>query len=328
MCVIGRMIFRNPCLQGSGYGPDDWMIVVSLGVLTPIVAFVGEMSRRGLGQDIWMLEPAEISRILHLFWLCEILYSVLMATTKISILLLYLRIWQAGEPRNRNFRFICYILISFMCCFALAFGLAFGFSCAPIKYAWERWDGTKDGTCTNTMAAMYSCAAINIAMDFSVCLLPIPQLASLDISRGKKYGISLIFSMGLFVTICSVIRFKYLVEFADTTNPTWDYEPLALWSCNESNLSVLLACIPAMAGLFQRLWKRSVTKNGSDSRSRGTGRSGRRLEVDEVALTGVRESKEQSHGKHSTLRTIDRCADTIAVEETGVNEWRTTYPGW
>ncbi|KAI5361385.1 hypothetical protein Slin15195_G124990 [Septoria linicola] len=227
ICVAGRFLFRNPYCQGSGYGLDDWLIIVSLAILTPIVALVDETTRHGLGQDIWMLTPQQISRILYVSWACEIMYAVLMATTKIAILMLYLRIWQAEEARNKRFRIACYALCCVMVCFAVTFGLLFGLSCSPVSYAWERWDSTKEGTCLDVLATLFACAAINIVLDFMVCLLPIPKLTALNMSTPKKIGISFIFVLGLFVTICSIVRFNYLVKFAHSTNPSWDYQPIA-----------------------------------------------------------------------------------------------------
>ena len=281
------------------------MIVISFGVLTPIVALVDEMTRHGLGKDIWTLTPDQISRMLYVFWACEIMYAVLMATTKIAVLLLYLRIWQADEPRNKRFRLMCYGLCVFMVCFAITFGLLFGLSCTPISYAWERWDNTKQGRCVDILATLFACATINIVLDFIVCLLPIPKLASLSISTPKKIGISFIFMLGLFVTICSIVRFSYLVQFKNTTNPSWDYQPIALWSCNECNLSVMCACLPAMAGLFQRIWKQGRSRYGSGSRSRGTVQeSGQQL--DTVRLTRIPKEDGQVNGEYLSVNDVDK----------------------
>jgi hypothetical protein len=78
------------------------------------------------------------------------------------------------------------------------------------------------------------------------------------------------FLVGLFVTICSVIRLKSLIGWTKSSNPTMEYANLAVWSLVELDVGVICACMPGMAGLFRRLRKNSTeylrsrsTKNAS-----------------------------------------------------------------
>lgn len=80
-----------------------------------------------------------------------------------------------------------------------------------------------------------------------------------------KLGVIFTFLLGLFVTICSVVRLKFLAGWASSTNQTYDYANLALWSLIELNAGVICACLPGMASLFRRLRKERVEKR------RGTG---------------------------------------------------------
>jgi hypothetical protein len=74
----------------------------------------------------------------------------------------------------------------------------------------------------------------------------------------KKVGIILTFIVGLFVTICSIIRLKYLIGWAFNPNPPWNYSELAVWSVIELDVSVICACMPGMASLLRRLKQRST----------------------------------------------------------------------
>lgn len=82
--------------------------------------------------------------------------------------------------------------------------------------------------------------------------------------------------LGLFVTICSVVRLKFLVGWSKSTNPTYDYAILALWSLIELNAGVICACLPGMASLFRRLKKErsEKRKNSSYELSGGGGSRG------------------------------------------------------
>jgi hypothetical protein len=123
--------------------------------------------------------------------------------------------------------------------------------------AWLKWDGEHQGTCFNLSAQLFALAGINIGQDLFICLLPLMKLARLTLPARKKTVVCFTFLVGLFVTLCSVVRLQYLVEWGTTDNPTWYYNPIALWSAIECNLAVTCACLPAVFGLCQRAYRYS-----------------------------------------------------------------------
>jgi hypothetical protein len=62
------------------------------------------------------------------------------------------------------------------------------------------------------------------------------------------------FLVGLFVTICSGIRLGTIFRFQKTSNPTYDYVSLAIWSMIEGSASVICACMPGIANAVRRFW--------------------------------------------------------------------------
>lgn len=114
------------------------------------------------------------------------------------------------------------------------------------------------GTCINSMAQIYAGAGINITWDLAVFFLPIPRLIKVQISARKKVGICITFLVGLFVTVCSIVRLVYLIQWHATTNPTWTYSPIALWSLVECDVGIVCACMPALAGPIKRFWIATV----------------------------------------------------------------------
>lgn len=55
------------------------------------------------------------------------------------------------------------------------------------------------------------------------------------------------------VTIVSMLRLKYMIQFANTHNVTWDYTPVGYWSTLEVHIGILIACLPALRSLQHRL---------------------------------------------------------------------------
>ncbi|KAI7365937.1 hypothetical protein KC354_g4528 [Hortaea werneckii] len=248
--VIFRFLARSRLLEGPGFGWDDWTILIALGLLVAASGLLDQMTRIGLGKDTWMLEPQHITDVLYMFFVLEFVYIGILVITKISILLLYLRIFPSTV--STWFRVTVWIVIGLCSAYCLAMWFSILFECDPIGYNWTRWDGEHKGNCINARALIYSSSTINIVLDLMVFFLPSPKLMKLEVSGQKKVGICLTLVLGLFVTICSAVRLQYLVRWGDSKNPTWDYNPIAIWSAVEGNVSIICCCLPEMAGPIKK----------------------------------------------------------------------------
>ncbi|KAI7210535.1 hypothetical protein KC333_g8179 [Hortaea werneckii] len=248
--VIFRFLARSRLPEGPGFGWDDWTILIALGLLVAASGLLDQMTRIGLGKDTWMLEPKHITDVLYMFFVLEFVYIGILVITKISILLLYLRIFPSTV--STWFRVTTWIVIGLCSAYCLAMWFSILFECDPIGYNWTRWDGEHEGNCINARALIYSSSSINIVLDLMVFFLPFPKLLKLEVSGRKKVGICLTFVLGLFVTICSAVRLQYLVRWGDSKNPTSDYNPIAIWSAVEGNVSIICCCLPAMAGPIKK----------------------------------------------------------------------------
>lgn len=124
------------------------------------------------------------------------------------------------------------------------------------------------GTCINAMAQIYAGAGVNTFMDLVVFVLPIPRLLKVQISTRRKIGVCATFLVGLFVTLCSIIRLYYVVHWSATTNPTWTYSKIAFWSLVEVDVGMICCCMPALSGPLKKFWTGTVAKPLSDLYSR------------------------------------------------------------
>ena len=225
------------------------------------------MTFKGLGSDIWTvpfdditlmfkvrytqlkhLSPSSDVRTLNqYFYIDQYIYQVIIVLTKISIVLLYLRIF----PRSvsERFSYISWAVIAALVAYCVGFLVYSGFQCEPISYFWTQWDGEHKGYCNNFQLAVYLNSGINIALDITVCLLPISKLLAIQVQdKQRKIGVILTFLVGLFVTACSMVRVKYLSQISKTTNPTYDYTEVSLWSGIECEVGVICACMPTIIG--------------------------------------------------------------------------------
>lgn len=253
----------------------------------------------GLGKDKWKLDDTRITVVLVLFYIAEFAYVIESALTKTSIVVLYLRIFP-----TRNFRKACYGMLALLACFTVVFVVTLLTYCVPFSFVWTMWARRSTGRCIDMSAQTYVCAALNIIMDVTIFLMPIPKLLKLETDWKTKVGVILTFMLGLFVTICSIVRLKFLAGWADSTNPTYDYANLALWSLIELNAGVICACLPGMASLFRRIKKErsDKRKTGSYALSGGSRGGSRAFTGNGKSAAGA--SSGGSRGGNSALRSF------------------------
>ncbi|OSS45433.1 hypothetical protein B5807_10410 [Epicoccum nigrum] len=238
-----RVIARLP-IFGGNWGLDDWVMTVAMVFIIPETICAYLLNVLGLGTDMWHVPFDNITKILEIFYYTELLYLASVGLTKIAVLLFYLRIFPDQGLRKAIW---CTIILCVL--YIISFVTATALQCIPIRIAWEHWDGEHHGKCINLNADAWCSAAGNIVLDLIVVVLPMGQLRKLLMSRRRKFGVMLMFLGGLFITVVSMLRLKYLVQFAHTDNVTWDYLPIGYWSAVETHVGVMVACLPAMRSL-------------------------------------------------------------------------------
>jgi len=99
--------------------------------------------------------------------------------------------------------------------------------------------------------------------DFFILVLPIIEIKNLQLGKGKKYNLFLMFSIGsLYVIplvtvaslanqehsacVTSIVRLKFLSDFANSFDATWDQTDVVKWSLIEELVAVLCAWIPSL----------------------------------------------------------------------------------
>ncbi|KAL1854458.1 hypothetical protein VTK73DRAFT_8740 [Phialemonium thermophilum] len=247
--VVARLVFKGFLTQ-SEVTADDWMILVALlaGIPNTVLIARGDIDS-GLGKDVWTLPFGHITRFLQYFYVTEIIYFLEVTLLKASILLFYLRIFPARHTRR-----LLWATLVFNGLFGLAFVVGAVFQCRPIRYYWLQWDGEHRGTCLNVNALGWANAAISIAVDLWMLGIPLFELRHLNLHWKKKVGVALMFVIGTFVTVVSILRLRSLVTFANSSNPTWDNYDVVLWSTVELNVGYICACMPTTRLMLVRLF--------------------------------------------------------------------------
>ncbi|KXH26758.1 hypothetical protein CSAL01_00304 [Colletotrichum salicis] len=237
VALAARLISKVPSLNPAfSFGWDDWLILASTLALIPADIGSQILIGIGLGQDIWMVTPDNITQILLLFFVEELLYSFVVAVTKLSILIFYLRLFAEAW-----FRIVCYVMIGITTIYGVGQILGIVLVRSPVSYNWTQWDGEHQGKGGNVAVMAFINGGLNIAIDLILFILPVTQFITVSWTLQKKIGVSLIFLVGLSVTASSGIRLATLAKFGGTQNPTYDYKELSIWSLVEMHISVICA---------------------------------------------------------------------------------------
>ncbi|PQE22697.1 hypothetical protein CJF31_00001637 [Rutstroemia sp. NJR-2017a BVV2] len=229
-------------------GVDDWLMILAA---NPVVNI-------GFGLNMWDIDTDNLNDVFHLFMVDECVYIALLAVTKLSLLLFVQKLFPA-----RSFRIATWIIAGFTVAIGITFIMTTVFSCDPIPYFWTKWNGVVVGKCNDVNLQTYIAAGFNILQDFTILFLPLPELWKLQVSMRKKVQLFIMFGVGLFVSIISIIRLRYLVSFGNTTNPT-------MWSVVETQTGIICACLPSVRHLLKHVFPEGFLSSLKSSHRKGT----------------------------------------------------------
>ncbi|KAK1623500.1 CFEM domain-containing protein [Colletotrichum phormii] len=261
VCVLTRFGYKI-FLAGLDIGWDDWFVMATLIAAMPsAVITVHGTTANGLGRDIWTLTPQQITNVLFYFYIMAWLYFFQVTLVKLAIIFFYMRIFPAREVQRVLWATTIFIIV-----WGLAFVVTAVFQCKPIHYFWVKWDRMHEGSCADANAISWSNAAISIALDLWMLAIPLWQLRTLRLHWKKKVGVALMFIVGTFVTVVSIIRLQSLVDFAKGSNATMDFIDVSVWSTIEICVGIMCACLPSIRMILVKIFP---AMSGSTLRSKG-----------------------------------------------------------
>ncbi|KAK1633205.1 hypothetical protein BDP81DRAFT_326760 [Colletotrichum phormii] len=233
---------------------DDWMIIAATILLAAITGIQISGTSLGFGLHYWHVEPWASTRLIQMFYIGEQLYILAQILAKVSLLLFFSRIFFS----SRWFYLTTQLFILFLILHAAIFLFLVIFECTPITSTWDLDDPSRK--CMNIAAIGYSGAVFSVIEDIAILALPIPELLRLQLSTKKKLWLSLIFGLGSFGCVTSMVRLKYLVHLSVTSDVTWDNVDVINWSLVEVSCAILCASLPALRPLLRFLASKKPKK--------------------------------------------------------------------
>ncbi|KAH9900439.1 hypothetical protein F4778DRAFT_142284 [Xylariomycetidae sp. FL2044] len=258
-CIAMRIYARYTSL--SKLETDDYMVLLMAVTYLAFLGLGNFVRISAIGYDLWTLDEPTITNALKFFFITETLYTAVPALCRMGVLFFLMRVFTI-----RRFQSICWIVMAWVVVSAVTIILLTIFQCHPIEYNWLGWKGDYGAhQCINVNVLSFAAAGSSILQDFVILLLPLPVITQLKMPLKRKLLTLFMFSLGVLVTAISCLRLQYLIKFAKSQNPTWDYTEVVIWTSAEVEVSVIVLCLPSLRTLLARLYPRVF---GSESPSR------------------------------------------------------------
>ncbi|KAI9834034.1 MAG: hypothetical protein M1819_003319 [Sarea resinae] len=223
--IVGLRVFTRRHYRKI-FGADDWVIMAA--TLLAIVGTVTECSgiAGGTGLHYWDVPPNVNPAFAQ----------------KVRFGLIYYLAYQGNGTL----------------CTAFALGALFAgiFQCSPVR---KTWLGhlVQGGKCFDQYLYFKLVSVINIILDFVVLLLPMPILLRLNMPWKQRIALALVFGIGLFACVSSIIRLAVWFTVSDNLrqNPdaTWNRVRISDWSCIEYTTGLICASLPHLKPLIVTL---------------------------------------------------------------------------
>ncbi|KAI5839616.1 hypothetical protein DFP73DRAFT_598599 [Morchella snyderi] len=219
-----------------------FVIAVMHTLITPYIFDIMEAQAGLVTPDAeWM---KRIYMYLKMQWATIFIFWQLLWSVKFSLLLFFRRLmdgidgmmkwWWAVVCLN-TMLWISVMLSQFVNCRPFSSSFKLGPEACSTRQPTAPWE-----------AMIYAMVA-DVITDIMIMALPLRLIINLKISAKQKFGLVIIFSLGLLCIAFALIR-ALLSSVGDSISPIW----LTTWTQVEGSVAVVVACLPALRGLLRK----------------------------------------------------------------------------
>ncbi|KAF7588618.1 hypothetical protein BBP40_005456 [Aspergillus hancockii] len=248
LAVIARFTARK--LKNLTLAADDWAIFVAMLLDWVLYGLFVACRGYGLGKHRHVVPEVNVLAFLELLYYFQIFYILAPPTVKLSLLLLYRRIFLSAK-----FLFIVYGMGVVIALWAIIMTFLGIFNCNPISGFW-----TGQGKCLLFKEFAIGYAIVNILTDLAVWLLPIPSIWKLQLPTAQKVALTFIFVLGLFDCAAALVRLLSSMLVLGNWDVTFDYARGFMWSIIEVSLAIVCTCLPTMRVILKSVFNGNLAR--------------------------------------------------------------------
>ncbi|KAF6815165.1 hypothetical protein CMUS01_12493 [Colletotrichum musicola] len=308
--IIGLRVFCRSRMVGvSGFRPDDYLIFLAWALYTTVSVMATLFALVAQGRHTSILTPEQRATMPESeFYIWEYgsknflvgmsVYAAVVWTLKFNMLFFYRRL-VAGQWVEK---FILPVM-ALVASTAIAMILIIALTCRPFNQMWQVRPDPGANCVPQNKVYFYSILAMNVTTDTCILLIPIPvclygrlfqhvtdsggQVISLvRASIWRRLGVFFLFSLGIFVIACAIIRVVL------TFHPTGQFGPAAMWSIREDFVAIFIGQAPMIVPMSKkRFWQKAKTRFtpksslGSEGHELSNGVSNQKKPKDPYSLT-------------------------------------------
>ncbi|KAI2464980.1 hypothetical protein F4781DRAFT_411141 [Annulohypoxylon bovei var. microspora] len=270
----------------AGFGWDDWLIllaVIAIIVTDILVLWANSVNPNGAyvasnTDPNYEYTPADVL-FNKIDYIGTVLYYTITSTTKLSILLMYRRLFSV----NTLFRHQVHVVSILVTGFWIGCTVADLLDCIPIEWTWN--NALADPRyCFNYNIFWLASGVVEAFIDVLIIAMPIRLAIGLQMTRSKKIAVAAIFLLGLFVILSGLV--KVILSYAPGSREP-SFGRTEVWTTVHCCTGIVCACLPICWPIFTRLarlspgtWpavssirKRWYSISGGDSMNRSAPRS-------------------------------------------------------
>ncbi|KAF2677799.1 hypothetical protein K458DRAFT_423648 [Lentithecium fluviatile CBS 122367] len=252
--LVLRVISRR--YISAAFAKDDYSILVGFAFYVAYITGLGFSTRYGQGRHVLLVTNVKAFAINNIINMS--LYVAGMVCVKCSILMLYDRIFRVPA-----FRKALIALAAFIAAWALTAFFASIFNCYPISSA---WDPTIRGRCIDYGKVTLVIGILNVLVDFTMLVYPIPMVWNLNMSTRRKFLLSLTFAAGCCACVISIARLFYARRVASTYDPSWDNVYGGILSGLEIATGIIACSIITYRPLVEKVFGKGNTTRGASAK--------------------------------------------------------------
>ncbi|TVY50679.1 Satratoxin biosynthesis SC1 cluster protein 4 [Lachnellula cervina] len=246
VAVILRFVTRK--INKAGIGPDDWWILVGLlfFIITGGLLLYGVRSDPDGGEfidrDSPTFEYAPHVTYLKLSFTVAVLYFTVVTSIKVSILLMYRRVFSVEKFRLQSIVVGGVVVLWWFVGTIVAI-----VSCIPFKRFWV--GSSAGGYCLDFNIFWMGMGATELVIDTVILVLPMGMVVKLWMPLQQKILVAGIFLLGGFVIITGLIR---VVLGYKPGSQNVAFPKAELWSAVHIGIAIVCACLPTLRPLLNR----------------------------------------------------------------------------
>ncbi|CAP70172.1 uncharacterized protein PODANS_3_2710 [Podospora anserina S mat+] len=237
------MLDRGDWISATALLADLFFTLQFFNIATNVMFFA--MVSHGFGKHSDVIPKHDLFSALQIWFFGQITHKIALHLTKVSLLLLYVRIFS----HVRAFKLTAMGLIYFILLYMTSSSIVGICQCIPIASA---WDLDIHGKCLNLYIIWNMNAIVSLVTDLIILVLPFPLVIRLNIPLSQKLALMPVFGLGVFIVVASALRVQSLLV-SHVTDRTYDIIG-TLWTIIEYNLAFVCLCLPSVRVLLVRTW--------------------------------------------------------------------------